>query len=209
MHSSYLSLFIVMLAILNPIGNAAIFVGMTQGYAKKDLVAEVIKATVAICMVLLLTVWLGHELLQLFGISVNSFAIAGGVVVFLIGLSMVQAKSHTHSYGQHDKHSDLAHKESIAVVPLTIPIVAGPGAISAVIMHANLFPTIAQRGIESLLMLLLALIVGGTLWLAPTVARLLGPAGMKVVTRIMGLIICAIAVQMILGALLKVFHIVS
>jgi len=196
---------VAMLAILNPIGNAALFLGLMEDAAQQDYRREAIKTAIAVCLILWFSVWFGLRLLHLFEISVSAFTLAGGVIIFLIGLKMVQGKTHTHHVSGSRTNNQIDTEQSIAVVPMSMPIIAGPGAISTLVMHSSVFPTVSARLEESIICLILAFLVGLVLAIAPTVARLLGHAGMKIVTRLMGLVIASIAVQMILGGITTAF----
>ena len=121
-----------MLSILNPIGNAGIFLGLTKNVSDKLRKKIVIETTIAVFIILFVTVWVGLNLLNFFGISLAAFEVAGSLVVFRIGFDMLQAKEDTE---QHHTYPDQriaisTRNKDIAVVPLAIPIIAGPGAIS-------------------------------------------------------------------------------
>jgi multiple antibiotic resistance protein len=204
-HSPFITFTVAMFAILNPVGNAAIFIGLTANRSLKEQHKSTYICAIAVWIILLLSVWIGPWLLKAFGISVGAFEIAGGLVVLLIALNMISGKTHPESHHDNTDHKEAQQKEFIAVVPMAIPIVAGPGAISAIIAHASIFPTIGDKITETLITLGLAIIVGVSFFLAPWLAKILGPFGLKIVTRIMGLIIAAIAFQFISSGLLAVF----
>ena len=201
MHTDTLRFIIATLAILNPVGNAMLFLGMTTGRPLAEIRKEAIKCTIAVGIILVITVWLGAHLLQIFGVSLSAFSVAGGIIVFLIGLSLLQTESKTHHYHKKDQLEKAQSKPSIAVVPMAIPIIAGPGAIATLMTHTALFNTPMKKITESLFCVGLALITGCVLYLAPLIAKALGEEGVKIVTRIMGLIICAIAIQMIINGI--------
>ncbi len=201
----YLTFAISMFAVLNPIGNAALYIGMTSQYSPGKQKKTALVCTFSITVIMLLSIWIGQAMLQAFGISVGAFAVAGGMIVFLIGLGMVRTEPLTHHYQPNKPAPANESHGHIAVVPLAIPIIAGPGAISAIIAHAYLFNTFNYRAIESLICIILAGVVGFILTVAPWVAKLLGEDGMKIVTRIMGLVLCAIAVQMTAGGIIELF----
>ena len=197
-----------LLTILNPIGNAGIFLGMTKGtsYAVKRRIAW--HTALAVLIVMLIGLWAGQRLLVFFGIGISAFEVAGSLVVFRIGFDMLQAKEDTsahHTYpDQRIGAVNLRHKHDIAVVPLAIPIIAGPGTISTLIVHSSggLHDKLLLSGIT----VICAFIIGLTLWFAPTIARWLGAAGMRVVTRLMGLVLTAIAAQMFINAVITVVN---
>ncbi len=205
-HSTYFTFCIALMAILNPIGNAAIFIGMTHGRTMAEQRASASTCSFAVLVILVVSVWLGQAMLALFGISVGDFGAAGGLIVLLIGLSMIRAKTHTYEVTQRQMRASSAAHEPIAVVPMAIPIIAGPGAIATVVTHDALFSSFWGRILESAICAAAAVIVGFVLYLSPWVSRVLGDKGMKIVTRIMGMVICAIAIQMMAHGIMRIFH---
>lgn len=188
------TLTISVLAVLNPIGNGAIYIAMVsdRNLAEKRKVALV--CSVAVAVILLITTWIGLLILKFFGIGLGAFQVAGGLIVCLIGLSMLKGKSHSSS-NLDPKHT--SHKPSVGVVPLAIPIFAGPGAMTALIAHMKNMNTYTDKLEISMIMVGLSCVVYVVLFLAPQIAKILGEYGMQVVTRVMGLILVAIACQML------------
>jgi multiple antibiotic resistance protein len=117
------------------------------------------------------------------------------VIIALIGLSMLRGEDHTHNLPQ--VAAEAKEKEALGVVPLAIPIFAGPGTISTIIAQSHQFPGLTGKLLVSLVCLICAIITLLVLLLSPLMARVLGASGMKVVTRVMGLILAAIAFQML------------
>lgn len=195
-----LRLTIALLAILNPIGNAAIFVSMIKGdtHAKHK---TAISCAIAVAIILLVTIWVGIGLLKTFGISIGAFQTAGGLIVILIGLSMLKGQNPTHA--DHLNPQAQTNSGSIAVVPLAIPIIAGPGAMTTIILHMTYLNSINYKIIISIICFILAAIIGVVLYFSPYIAKTLGNSGMRIMTSIMGLVITAIAFQMLASGLLK------
>jgi len=207
-YAAFATFTVAVLAVLNPVGNAAIFIGLTANRSPSEQRNTAYICSIAVAVIMLISVWAGPWMLKAFGISVSAFEIAGGLIVLLIGLDMIRGGQKKHSATPEESaadHAEAQQKESVAVVPLAIPIVAGPGAISAIIAHASLFPTAVSQLIESGIVVALALVVGIAFFLAPWLAKLLGRFGLKVVTRIMGLILAAIAFQLIINGMLAFF----
>ncbi len=199
-------LVVSMLSILNPIGNAGIFLGLTKNAGNTMRKRIAVHTTIAVFIILFITVWVGINLLNFFGISLAAFEVAGSLVVFRIGFEMLHAKEDTaqhHTYPDQRIAISTRNKNDIAVVPLAIPIIAGPGAISTVILHGS--GSVAHKVMMSGVIFSCALVIGITLWFSPVIARLLGVAGTRVITRLMGLILSAIAAQMLINGLLQVF----
>lgn len=205
-----------MIAILNPIGNTAIYIGMTANMKRKTQQKCAIHCAIAVTIILLASIWFGQPILSLFGISIGAFGSAGGIIVLLIALNMLQGKPHSPNYHTHieeknsysqanadTKSKAKSLKHQIGVVPMAIPIIAGPGAISTVIAHSYLFPSVQQKFLESGIALCLSILIGIILFFGPLIGKALGEYGMKIVTRVMGLILAAIAMQMLTSSLIK------
>ncbi|MCP9824068.1 MarC family protein [Synechococcus sp. EJ6-Ellesmere] len=193
-----------MVALLNPLGDFALFLALTQGRSRAEQKSIGNQAAVAIGVIMLTSLWLGRAILGGIGISIGAFSIAGGIVLFGIGLGMLNSKSGDSSKTESNQGNIDAGrmKTSPAVVPLAIPISAGPGVITALLVasHSN------EAGIPGLLALSVASVVMAGMmavvfWYAPALGRLMGPSGMQITTQIMGLIVTAIASQMVLNGL--------
>lgn len=203
---SYITYAVGLIAILNPLGNTAIYIGMTAHLPSKVQHRCALHCSFAVFVILLLSIWFGQPMLSVFGISLGAFGSAGGIIVFLIALSMVRGQPHSPNYHTHIEGKAPAHSGSqIAVVPLAIPIIAGPGAISTVIAHGYLFQSAQDKALESGIALVITVGIGIILFFAPLVGKALGEYGMKVTTRVMGLILAAIAMQMLGSGLIGLF----
>lgn len=198
----FFSYLIALLAITNPLGNLAIFISLTSERSKQDRQKTAIHTAIAIAVILIISTWIADYILNIFGISVGAFKVAGGIVISMIALSML----HTQSSAMH--HSDTEHqhaksKENIAVVPLALPIVAGPGAITTAIVYVHEYHRIIGKLTLSLGDITIAAIIGVLFWLATPISRLLGTSGLRIATRVMGLILLAIAIGLTASGLLQ------
>lgn len=184
-----------MFTILNPIGNTAIFAGMVAQRSTPERNKITATATLAIAAILIATIWLGEELLEFFGVSIPGLQAAGGLIIALIGASML----HSRQSGIHDpgEEADPAQKESIAIVPLSMPIVAGPGAIATLIVNTHQYHGLQNNLEMSLVCVGLSVIVGLCFLAVEPITRLLGNSGINVVTKFMGLILLSVAMGMI------------
>ncbi len=182
-------------SMMNPIGNLGVFAGMTSN--RQDSEARRIAWTCAgaVAITLIIVAWSGSLLLEVFGISVDSLRAAGGVIVLLIGLHMISNKSeHRHSPAELE---DAKPRASIAVVPLAIPIVAGPGTMAAVLVATQQHTALLGKVEISVVILALAAFSGLLFCFAAPISKRLGASGMGVVTRVMGMILAAIAMGML------------
>lgn len=206
--SEYLKYFAGLLAIVNPIGAIPLFVNMTGQQTSAQKKHTGLVASVATCVVLLVVLVTGEAILRFFGISIASFRVGGGILLLLIAISMLHAKTSPAKHTEEEA-IDSSERDSVAVVPLAIPILAGPGAISTVILYAQRRSEIGHYFLLAGEIVLISLVVFGCFTAAPYLARLLGKTGINIVTRIMGLIMAAIGVEFIANGLKQLFPVLA
>lgn len=154
---------------------------------------------VAVAVTLLVVTWSGASILAFFGISVAALRTAGGLIVLLIGLHMLFNKAqHKHS---PDEIADAQTRSSVAVVPLAIPIVAGPGTMTAVLVAVHQHPSVLDRVKISAVIAAMSVLIGLLFAVAGPLSRRIGESGMGVVTRVMGMLLTAIAMAMLADGL--------
>jgi len=193
-HMSFVTVLVGLIAIVNPLGALPIFLSMSgKGDTQTDM-HTISRAAMAVALVLLLAAWGGETLLGFFGITIDAFRVGGGLLILLMGITMLHGKQSHVQHCPSDAEA-LDEKEDIAVVPLAIPLMAGPGAISLVILDAN--KTDGWQG--DILLALAIIIVAAIVWLVLLLADRLrdrmGVMGLNIALRIMGLILTAIGVQ--------------
>jgi len=198
--NEYLKFFVALLSIVNPIGAVPLFISLTQAQSSEERAHTRLIAAVAVGSVLLVSLLAGEIFLEFFGISIASFRVGGGILVLLIAVSMMHARL-SPSKQTEDEQRDAAEKQAIGVVPLAIPLLAGPGAISTAIVYAHRGASPIHYAMGTVDIVLLAAIVWLCFRLAPLVAKTLGVIGINIITRIMGLIIAAIGVEFIANGL--------
>ncbi len=200
----YLKSFTALIALLNPVGAIPIFINLTQSQIENQRRRTARNAAFTVLLVLWVSFFSGSALLSFFGISIASFRIAGGLLILLIALAMLQAKP--SAVKQTDEEiEDSSLRENVAVVPLGIPLLAGPGAISTVILYAQKHSSFVYDLIEAAVIALAVLVTWLCLRGAPYLARWLGKTGINVFTRIMGLIMAAIGVEFIAKGIQALF----
>lgn len=182
-------------SMMNPIGNTGIFAGMTKGRSLMESRQTARACAVAVAVTLLLVTWAGPLLLRFFGVTVDTLRAAGGIVVLIIGLHMLFNKSEHKQTS--DELEDAANRPSIAVVPLAIPIVAGPGTMATVLVAVEQYHSLISELVISTVCVALAALTGLLFSFAGPISRWLGDSGMGVVTRVMGLVLAAIAMGML------------
>ncbi|GGY73639.1 UPF0056 inner membrane protein [Cellvibrio zantedeschiae] len=198
--AEYSQFFVGLLAIVDPLGAIPVFLILTARQNAKTKRATIRLTVLSVFSVLIVSLLLGEWILSVLGISINAFRCAGGLVLLLMALSMLQ--SHLMAPSEVDQ---LQEDETIALVPLTIPLLAGPGAISTVIVYAH------QSHEWSHFVLIFAAIasVCVCLWLTlvamPWLSKHITAKSIAMSTRIMGLLLAAIAIEFIAGGLKGLF----
>jgi len=202
MTSAELTTFAVaMVAITNPIGNLAIFAGLTAERSAVERRKTAVTCAVSVLVIFLVVAWGGNLILKAFGITVWAFEGAGGLIVLLLGLAMLHSRTSAMHHTQEEA-DEAQKKDEIGVVPMAIPIVAGPGALTTIIIQGSKFPGVADRIEMSIVGLGISALILVVFLSSGFISRLLGTAGINIVTRIMGIILAAIGVGMI-GASVK------
>jgi multiple antibiotic resistance protein len=200
--TEYTKIFISLFAIIDPIGIIPIIIAFTGGMTalKRERVGRM--ASLSVLVILLAALLLGEAILSFFGISIHSFRTAGGILLLLMSITMLIGNKPTMA---PDESSDGDATSSVAIVPLSTPLLAGPGAISTVILDAHKGNTAGHYGVMALVLVTLSLTVWITFLIAPWVSRRLGRIGSNIVTRLMGLLLAAIAVEFMAGGLRGLF----
>ncbi len=188
--------FISLLVVCSPLSALPALLNLSFGKTDAEKKKIAVTASFAVAMILVFVTWLGLPLLNLFGIRIPAFQIAGGFVLALVALSMLNARPNRIQQSREDEAEGF-QKASIAVVPLAMPIMAGPGAITTVIVGASIWTGPLNHLYLSFCAILVALTTGSVLYFAGTIERLLKNTGIHLVTRIGGLILGSMAVQSI------------
>jgi multiple antibiotic resistance protein len=199
-HEAALTSFVAALfSMMNPVGTVGIFASITANRSGEQATRIAWTCAGAVAITLLIVAWSGPILLEFFGITIDSLRAAGGVIVLLIGLHMLFNKSeHKQSPAELE---DAESRESIAVVPLAISISAGPGTMATVPVAAQQHPSVLSKAEISVVVLGLAALCGLLFSFATPISKRLGKSGMGVVTRVMGMILAAIAMGMLADGL--------
>jgi len=201
--TEYTKIFIGLFAILDPIGIIPLIIMFTANMSapKRARVGHV--ASLAVCGILLVALLIGQPLLEFFGISINSFRVAGGILLLLMSIKMLMGNFYESSLSERGADGDAVSAN--AIVPLSTPLLAGPGSISAVILEAHKAHGLEHYLIMSVEIILLSVTVWLTFLVAPWVEQRLGKIGINVFTRLMGLVLAAIAVEFIANGLRGLF----
>lgn len=195
---------IALFAIVNPIGSVPIFISATEGWQRQERLKTARTVAITVFIVLGISAFAGDGVLRFFGITIPSFQVGGGILLMLISISMMHGKQ-GGTRQTAEEAQNLAEREVIAIVPLSIPLLAGPGAISSMILSAQQQPSLLDHLKLLIPVLIIAFIIWLILTLANTIAHQLGTIGINIVTRLMGIILAAMAVEFIANGLTGLF----
>lgn len=192
--TEYAKIFLALLVIVNPVGAVPLFVSMTSDNtaAEKQRIARI--SSTAVAIVLIVAAVAGQPLLALFGISIASFKVGGAILILLLAISMMHGTTSAEKQTPEEAR-EAAYKERIAVVPLAIPLLSGPGAISTTIIYATAQPSIGHLAAIIACGLLVALATWIALRVATPISQWLGKTGVNIAMRLMGLLLAAVAVE--------------
>jgi len=192
--------FISLLALVNPLGAIPFFISFTASNTRRERQKIVRIASLAVALVIAFTTLVGQQVIDFFGISVNSFQVGGGIVMLLMAISMINAQpGGTKTTPEEAVEGE--EKDNIAVVPLAIPLLTGPGTISTVIIYSDKADTYLTRVALIGSGLAIGVIVFLALSAADPISRVLGRTGINVATRLMGLMLAALGVELIVDGL--------
>jgi multiple antibiotic resistance protein len=199
---------VTLLAIVNPLACVPFFIHYTQGFGPAQRQRTVWIASVTVFVVIGASALLGLQILSFFGISLASFQVGGGMLLLASAMAMLNAQpaeARATAGEMSDAESRSAVGASIAVVPLAIPLLTGPATMSTVVIYADKARTAIQLGLLVGYGLVIALATALCLSLAGPIARALGQTGINVMTRLMGLILAALAVEVMADGLQSLF----
>ncbi len=201
---SWIKPFIALLAIVNPLGIIPFFIAFTEHFTPAQKQRTIAVSAFSAFVVIAVSALIGTDLLRFFGISLPSFKVGGGLLLLLSAISMLNAAPGALRSVPEEVDEAVA-SDSVAVVPLTIPLLTGPAAISTVIIYADKSHQLLDHLVLVSYGVVIALVVAACFRAAEPLARVLGKTGINVMTRLMGLLLAALAVEMMSDGLLKLF----
>lgn len=197
-----ITVFMGFFAMLNPIGNLPVFMGMVKDFDQKTQKKIALKSTTVAFVIIAVFSIFGHIIFRLFGITLPAFQIAGGIIVFIIGFQMLNARdSSIHSPTMQEKDALENEARDMAISPLGIPLLAGPGTISTAMNFVGAEKSITNVLVVILIFAVMCIITYIMFVSSQVISRKLDPGLLKVVSRIMGLILAVIAVQMMINGI--------
>ncbi|MCF2949745.1 MarC family protein [Paraglaciecola aquimarina] len=199
----FLAVFITFFAVIDPIGTVPVFIAVTSKYDQKTKRKIALLATIVAGLILLFFIVIGEILLKALSIPLPAFQISGGIVLFLFALNMIFGESKPE---EEIKNINKSHKD-MAIFPIAVPSIASPGAIlAAVLLTENSMYNLFEQ-LQTALVMLSVLFVAYILMLASgIISRLIGTSGASVVSRVMGLILSAIATTNILTGISEYYQ---
>jgi multiple antibiotic resistance protein len=195
---------ITLLAIVNPLAIVPFFIHYTHGFSAQQKRRTVVTASFSAFAVIAVCALVGLQVLEFFSISLASFQVGGGMLLLTSALAMLNAQPAEAKATQSEIDNGLA-RTSIAVVPLTIPLLTGPATMSTVVIYADQATTFLQHLALVGYGVVIALATAVCFTLAEPISRVLGQTGINVMTRLMGLILAALAVEVMAAGLVKLF----
>ncbi len=195
-------------AITNPIGAVPVFLSVTHDLSLRERREIATKTAVTVVVTLVVFALIGQWIFRFFGSSVDAFAIAGGILLFRMAMDMLSGRLSSVKISREETEEfdeEVVTLEEVAIIPLAIPLISGPGAITTVMLYMAKAGSVGERAI----VLLSIVLIGITVWLvlcsANVIKNRLGRVGIKVMTRMMGLILTSMAVQMIINGIKGAF----
>ena len=205
-----LAAFVKFFVIIDPIGVVPFFIAHTAHLAAAARRATALKSVAIAAAVLLVFTLAGQPLLHYLGVSVAAFRIAGGVLLLLLAVDMVLVKASGIRATTQKEEEETSHRPDIAVFPLAVPLIAGPGAIASVILlQSQNAGSLVGQAVVAGVMLVVLVLTALTFLAAGPIMKMLGVTGINVMTRVLGIILAALAVSNIIEGLRESFPALS
>ncbi|WP_170480473.1 MarC family protein [Ruegeria arenilitoris] len=199
--------FVTLWVVIDPIGTIPVFITVTAGLEAAARRRTALLASLISAGVLLFFLIFGQLLIEALDIGLNSFQVAGGIILFLFALTMIfgESKQEIERRQAEEDRGDKMHQHNPAIFPLAVPSLASPGAMLAiVILTDNHRFSAADQGITAMVMLVVIAIAFVLMLLAEPIIRLIGHSGAAIISRVMGMILASVAVNSVLSALLEI-----
>ncbi|WP_153770612.1 MarC family protein [Labrenzia sp. CE80] len=200
-YAFFLKMFAALFAIMNPIANLPVFLSLTADKTPAGQRAVAITLIVALVVGCCIIALAGNEILAVFGISLDAFRLAGGFLILLIALNLISGEQSKSHHGTEKEQEHHASQDNPAIYPLTVPILLGPGTISTLIIFRGQADGLAQEVAYGAAAAASVTLLGVTFLAAPLLEKLLGQTATSVMSRLMGMILAAIAMEMMVSSL--------
>jgi len=206
----FLMIFGALFSIMNPFGTVPIFVGLTQEHTKKERSKIAFKTSINVLLILLVSFFIGKYILSFFGITINALKIAGGLIIASSGFALLTGEFNKHK-GMKKKNvkADIETRSEIALTPLALPMIAGPGTISLLITYNQEYATIQDIFIILGAMVMSVISIFIILNSSYHIVKILGASGINALSRIIGFIVISLGIEFIISAILNIIEIID
>jgi len=197
----FFAVFAGLFSVVNPLGAIPVYLAMSPSFTRAERNETALHASIYFLLILLAFFLAGTAILSFFGISLSALRIAGGIIIFGSGAQLLSGKMAKSRAINHQVKEEALEKEDISFTPLAMPLLSGPGSISLMIGHFSSYTEWSNRFVVIGALVAVAVLVYTILRASPMLFRLLGVAGIKAISRIMGFIVMSIGVEMIISTI--------
>ncbi len=202
----FIYLFFALFSVLNPIGTVPIFVGLTQHDDLKERSRISLWTSINVCIIMIISFFIGQYVLSFFGITINALRISGGIIIASSGFSLLSGKFSKKRGINKKVKTDVQSRNDIALTPLAMPMLAGPGSISLLIAFYQEHHSPNEMIISTLSIIAVSAIIYIVLRSAHYLSKILGASGIVAISRIVGFLTIAIGVQYIISSILSIIR---
>lgn len=205
--NQYVQIFIAIFAIVSPFSAIPIFLATTASQTHIEKQKNINKTVLAVYITILVSIFLGNHILSFFNISINSFRVAGGILILLMAIHMINGSVPRAKHTPEENHEARNSEGDTSIVPLAIPLLVGPGSISTIIVYSEQGTNFYHYIALSLIGLLVSIMIWLTLKASLKIDNFLGITGINIISRIMGLILASVSIEFIALGLKNIFPI--
>ena len=203
---SFIYLFAALFSVLNPLGTIPIFVGLTSDYTQKERAVVSLKTSINVFIILIISFFVGQYVLTFFGITITALRIAGGLIITSSGFGLLNGQFSKNKGINKKVQKEVQNRTHIALTPLAMPMLAGPGSISLLIAYYQEHNTTSEIIISTISITVVAATIYLVLRSAHFLAKMLGSSGIVAISRIIGFLTIAIGIQYIISAILTIIR---
>ena len=204
MTALFISTFVSLFSLINPLSAMPVFISLTNGFPKDHLFRTIRRTSLYVFLVCLISFLIGEFVLNFFGVSIHALKIAGGIIISRSGFQLLNAQHKSDVQGPIEDESRM--KEDISFSPLAMPLLAGPGSISLLINLALQHEAYDAKAIVIAAVFMVCLSIYLILSSAPFILKYLGQSGRRTMSKIMGLLVLSIGIQMIVASGRSLFY---
>jgi len=202
----FIYLVAALFSVLNPIGTIPIFVGLTQDYTKSERAKVSLTTSINVAVILLISFLVGQYVLTFFGITITALRIAGGIIITNSGFSLLNGNFSKNKGINKQVEREVQTRQHIALTPLAMPMLAGPGSISLLIAYYQDHQSTHEIFFSCLAIIAVAFAIYLILRSGHYLAKILGSSGIIAISRIIGFLTIAIGIQYIISAILSIIR---